>query len=103
MDSEDFKLLSDYNAINFRNVYSNSKNNRMSNLAGHAIKSSLAKPAKIQTYQTTSFFFFNVFFILFSGLLFFSAREAITLYILLYNIVEICYYMTCQCITIYDK
>lgn len=61
MDSEDFDVLSDYNAIHHRNVRSNN-NNRISNFAGHPIKSSLAKSAKIQTHRTTSFSFFNVFF-----------------------------------------
>lgn len=76
MDSEDLDLMSDYNAINYKNVHSNGKNNRMSNFAGHVMKSSSAKPAKIQTYQTTSFSFFNVFFdIVFWPFVFLRAKQ----------------------------
>lgn len=76
MDTEDLDLMSDYNVINYKNVHSNRKNNRTSNFANHVVKSSLAKPAKIQTYQTTNFSFFNVFFdIVFWPFIFFRAKQ----------------------------
>lgn len=76
MDSEDLDLMSDYNAINYRNVYSNGKNNGVTNFADHVTKSSLTKSSKVQSCQTASVSFFNVFFdIVFWPFVFLRAKQ----------------------------
>ncbi|XP_050447512.1 uncharacterized protein LOC126849592 [Cataglyphis hispanica] len=76
MDSEDLDLMSDCNAINYKNVYSKGKNNGISKFADHVTKSSLTKPSKVQSYQTASVSFFNVFFdIVFWPFVFLRAKQ----------------------------
>ncbi|KAL6442229.1 hypothetical protein ACFW04_002474 [Cataglyphis niger] len=76
MDSEDLDLMSDCNALNYRNVYSKGKNNGISKFADHVMKSSLTKSSKVQSYQTASVSFFNVFFdIVFWPFVFLRAKQ----------------------------